>query len=83
MAEAFNVQISNGGGAPFQNRHLQAGVSNGTSLEWQFNAVLACSAIYKDLPAQNDGWMKMPQDPGLGLVADRAAIDRLVDRRSA
>lgn len=79
MAEAFNVQISNGGGAPFQNRHLQAGVGNGTALEWQFNAVLACSAIYTDLPEQKDGWMVMSEEPGLGLTADRAAIDQLVD----
>ena len=30
MAAAFNVAISNGGGAPFHNRHLQAGLANGT-----------------------------------------------------
>ena len=80
MAAAFNVQISNGGGAPFHNRHLQAGVINGTALEWQFNAVLACSAIYRDLPAHKDGWMDMSEEPGLGLTADRAAIDGLVDK---
>ena len=33
MAAAFNVQISNGGGCPYHNMHLQAGVSNGTAIE--------------------------------------------------
>lgn len=79
MAASFNVPISNGGGAPFHNRHLQAGVQNGTSVEWQFNAVLACSAIYKDPPSHKDGLMIMPEDPGLGLTVDRAAVVRLVD----
>ncbi len=79
MAASFNVPISNGGGAPFHNRHLQAGVQNGTAVELQFNAVLACSAIYKDPPGHKDGWMSMPEAPGLGLTVDRAAVDRLVD----
>jgi len=80
MAASFNVPLSNGGGAPFQNCHLQAGVQNGTAVEWQFNAVLACSEIYKDLPGHKDGWMTMTETPGLGLTVDRAAVDRLLDR---
>jgi L-alanine-DL-glutamate epimerase-like enolase superfamily enzyme len=79
MAASFNVPISNGGGAPFQNRHLQAGVQNGTAVEWQFNAVLACSEIYKDPPGHKDGYMVLDEGPGMGLTADRAAIDGLAD----
>ena len=80
MGNSVNVPISNGGGAPFHNRHLQAGVQNGTAVEWQFNAVLACAQIYTDPPGHKDGWMTMPETPGLGLTADRAAIDGLVDK---
>ncbi|MDC0032988.1 mandelate racemase/muconate lactonizing enzyme family protein [Alphaproteobacteria bacterium] len=78
MAASFNVPISNGGGAPFQNCHLQAGVQNGTAVEWQFNTVLACIEIYKDLPSHEDGWIIMPETPGLGLTVDRTAVDCLI-----
>ncbi len=77
MAAAFNVQISNGGGCPFHNMHLQAGVSNGTAIEYQFNAVAACKAFFDDLPEPVDGWLKLPGEPGLGLHPNADAIREL------
>ncbi len=77
MAAAFNVQISNGGGCPFHNMHLQAGVSNGTAIEYQFNAVAACKAFFDDLPEPVDGWLKLPEEPGLGLHPNTDAIREL------
>jgi len=80
MATAFNMQISNGGGMPLHNRHLQAGVQNGTAVEWQFNAVSSCQQIFKDLPTHDNGWLEMPEEPGLGLTLDRDAADRFIDK---
>ncbi len=78
MAAAFNVPISNGGGCPFHNMHLQAGVSNGTSVEYQVNAVSACRAIFKDLPEPADGWLALPEKPGIGFDPDLDAVKDLV-----
>ncbi len=77
MAAAFNVQISNGGGCPYHNMHLQAGVSNGTVIEYQFNAVGACKAFFDDLPEPVDGWLRLPEEPGLGLHPNPDAIREL------
>ena len=79
MAASFNVPISNGGGCPFHNMHLQAGVANGTVVEWQFNAVAACNAFFTDPPVPVDGWLEMPQEPGLGLTPDADAIRELAE----
>ena len=53
-------------------------VANGTVVEWQFNAVAACNAFFTDPPEPVDGWLEMPQEPGLGLTPDR---DRIRDLR--
>ena len=59
--------------------HLQAGVANGTVVEWQFNAVAACNAFFTDPPVPVDGWLEMPQEPGLGLTPDADAIRELAE----
>lgn len=74
LAASFNVPISNGGGCPFHNMHLQAGVANGTVVEWQFNAVGACKGYFTDLPEPVNGWLELPEEPGLGLHPDPDAI---------
>ncbi len=77
LAASFNVPISNGGGCPYHNMHLQAGVSNGTTVEYQVNSATACKAIYKDLPDAEDGWYTLPDAPGLGLTTDMDAVREL------
>jgi L-alanine-DL-glutamate epimerase-like enolase superfamily enzyme len=74
LAASFNVPISNGGGCPYHNMHLQAGMSNGTKVEYQVNSATACKAIFKDLPEAEDGWYALPQEPGLGLHTDMDAV---------
>ena len=81
MAASFNVPISNGGGMPFHNMHLQAGVANGTAVEWQFNAVGACASIFPDLPEQTDGMLAMTETPGIGLEPDEDALREYDTRR--
>lgn len=73
MAQAFNVPIDNGGAWPFHNMHLHAGVANGGLVEYHYVAVLVLKAIYDGLPEPQDGWLDLPEAPGLGFApnADR------------
>jgi len=74
MAAAFNTPISNGGGCPYHNMHLQAGVANGTSIEYQLNSAGACQMIFDGLPEIEDGWLRLPQAPGLGFSPNAEAV---------
>ncbi len=73
MAHAFNVPIDNGGAWPFHNMHLHAGVMNGGMVEYHHVAVKLLEQIYDDLPTPQDGWLTLPERPGLGFApnADR------------
>jgi L-alanine-DL-glutamate epimerase-like enolase superfamily enzyme len=83
MAAAFNVPIANGGAWPFHNMHLHAGLANGGLVEYHYPAVEACRAVYRDLPEPKDGWLTLPQKPGLGFEPDEAAIRELARRPTA
>lgn len=74
LAAAFNTPISNGGGCPYHNMHLQAGVANGTSIEYQLNSAGACQMIFDGLPEIKDGWVDMPDAPGLGFAPNADAV---------
>ena len=75
LADAFNVRIGNGGGCPYHNMQLQAGLQHGTNLEYQVNAVNACRSVFRNLPEFAGGWIDLPTAPGLGLEPDRDAIE--------
>jgi len=77
LAAAFNVPVANGGAWPYHNMHLQAGVANGTLVEMHYLAVELCRKIYRGLPEPDDGWLTLPDTPGLGFEPDRAAIAAL------
>jgi L-rhamnonate dehydratase len=72
-ASAHNLPVVNGGAWPFHNMHLQAGVSNGTMVEYHHFAVDACSRIFPDLPQPRDGFFHLTDTPGLGFEPDLAA----------
>lgn len=74
LAAAFNMPIANGGAWPFHNMHLQAGVANGSLVEHHYLAVELCRQIYTDLPAPQDGFLALPDAPGLGFEPNRDAI---------
>jgi L-alanine-DL-glutamate epimerase-like enolase superfamily enzyme len=67
LAQAFNLPIANGGGWPHHNMHLQAGMSNGWRVEFHFEMWGVGDLIYKEPPAPEQGWVKLPETPGLGL----------------
>jgi L-rhamnonate dehydratase len=83
MAQAFNVPIANGGAWIHHNMHLQAAMANGTLGEFHHVAVECCEQIYQDLPEPRDGWLALPQAPGLGFEPDLDAIARLAELPAA
>jgi L-rhamnonate dehydratase len=74
LAAAFNVPLANGGAWPYHNMHLQAGVANGTFVEMHYLAIELCRKIYRGLPEPKDGWLMLPDAPGLGFEPDHEAI---------
>ena len=77
MAAAFNVPISNGGGCPYHNMHLQAGAMNGTALEYQLNSARACQMLFDGWPETKQGLLILPDVPGLGFEPKPGVISEL------
>ena len=77
MAQAFNVPIDNGGAWPFHNMHLHAGVSNGGLVEYHYVAVKLLEQLFDDLPVPQDGWLTLPETPGLGFAPNAARVKEL------
>jgi L-rhamnonate dehydratase len=74
LAAAFNVPLANGGAWQYHNMHLQAGLANGGLVEMHYLADELYKQIYRGLPVPKDGWMTLPDAPGLGFEPDRDAI---------
>lgn len=80
MAAAFNVPVANGGAWPHHNMHLHAGLANGTLVEYHHLAVLCLRQIFRDLPEPADGWLTLPEAPGLGFEPIEEAVRELAQR---
>jgi L-alanine-DL-glutamate epimerase-like enolase superfamily enzyme len=80
MAQAFNAQIDNGGAWPHYNMHLHAGLANGGMAEYHHVAVATCNQLFRDLPVSENGWLQLPEGPGLGFEPDRDAIREIARR---
>ncbi len=83
MADAFATPIANGGGWPFHNAHLHAGLANGGLVEWHVPAVSVCQMIFTGLPEAEAGEMVLSHRPGLGFDLNHDAIRELAKRPSA
>lgn len=77
MAAAFNIPIANGGAFPLHNMHLHAGLANGGRVEWHLVAVAMMRRMYKDFPEPKNGWLTLPETPGLGFEPDLDSIREL------
>jgi L-rhamnonate dehydratase len=77
MASAFNLPMANGGAWAHHNMHLHAGLANGGLVEYHVPAVKVCEAICGPLPAPADGWLTLPETPGLGFAPDPARVKEL------
>lgn len=73
LAQAFNLPIANGGGWPLFNMHLMAGMMNGWLVEWHLGMVAVGETLFTDAPKPAEGWLAIPDRPGLGLTLDRDA----------
>jgi L-alanine-DL-glutamate epimerase-like enolase superfamily enzyme len=72
--------MANGGAWPFHNMHLHAGLANGGTVEYHFASVKVCEAIYGTLPAPKDGWLELPETPGLGFEPLKDSVKELAKR---
>jgi L-rhamnonate dehydratase len=75
MADAFNLSVAHGGGWPFQNLHLQAGMSNGQLVEFHDTVWAIGNEIYESPPQPTGESISLPTDPGLGLIPDLEVLD--------
>jgi L-alanine-DL-glutamate epimerase-like enolase superfamily enzyme len=69
--------MANGGAWAHFNSHLHAGLAHGGLVEYHYPAVKVCEAIYGPLPAPVDGWLELPETPGLGIEPDRDRVKEL------
>lgn len=74
LAAAFNVSVANGGAWQYHNMHLQAGVANGTLVEIHYLAEELYRRIYDGLPTAENGWLTLPEGPGLGFTPKADAV---------
>lgn len=74
LASAFNVPVTNGGAFPLHNMHLQAGVANGTKVEWHLPVVALMRTLYGRIPEPVQGRLALPEAPGLGFDLDLEAV---------
>jgi len=80
LAAAFNVPIANGGAWTHHNMHLLGGLANGTLVEYNYVDTLCCEQLFPGLEKPADGWLTLPQAPGLGFEPDAARVRELARR---
>ena len=74
LAQAFQLPIANGGGWPHHNAHLMAAVANGWRVEFHLLMQLTGEALFQDPPKPENGWVTLPERPGLGLEPNEAGL---------
>ncbi|MCX7960418.1 MAG: mandelate racemase/muconate lactonizing enzyme family protein [Burkholderiales bacterium] len=80
IASAYNMPMANGGAWAHHNMHLHAGLAHGGLVEYHYAAVKVCEAIFGPLPEPEDGWLALPETPGLGFAPDPARVRELSKR---
>jgi L-alanine-DL-glutamate epimerase-like enolase superfamily enzyme len=74
MAQAFNLQIANGGGWPLYNLHTMAGLMNGWRVEFHLGMQQVGERIFIDPPKPDHDRVKVPSKPGVGLEPNLEAL---------
>ncbi|HEV2135457.1 MAG TPA: mandelate racemase/muconate lactonizing enzyme family protein [Terracidiphilus sp.] len=74
LAQAYNINIADGGGWPHHNMHLQAAASNGWRVEFHYLMWQTGNIIYKNPPQPVKGNVTLTEDPGLGLEPNPDAL---------
>jgi L-alanine-DL-glutamate epimerase-like enolase superfamily enzyme len=68
LAQAKDLPIANGAGWALVNMHLMAGAENGWLLEHHVAQTGIAETIFTDPPCPVDGYLAIPDKPGLGLT---------------
>ena len=79
MAELFQLPLANGGGWYLQNGQLIAGVSNGWLVEFHLLREPIYEAVYVNPPVAKNGFLPLPDKPGMGLEPNEAAIQEFTE----
>ncbi|HEY8368578.1 MAG TPA: mandelate racemase/muconate lactonizing enzyme family protein [Thermodesulfobacteriota bacterium] len=74
MAQAFNVQIANGGGWPLYNLHTMAGLMNGWRVEFHLGMQEVGERIFIDPPKPEGNIVRVGPKPGVGLEPNFDAL---------
>ncbi|HVG51777.1 MAG TPA: mandelate racemase/muconate lactonizing enzyme family protein [Xanthobacteraceae bacterium] len=74
LAAAFNVPTINGGAWQYHNMHLQGGIANGSLVEIHYLANELYQRVYTGLPTPENGWLALPERPGLGFAPNPDAV---------
>jgi L-rhamnonate dehydratase len=74
LAQAYNINIADGGGWPHHNMHLQAATANGWRVEFHYLMWMTGNIIYRNPPQPVKGNVTLTEDPGLGLEPNREAL---------
>jgi L-alanine-DL-glutamate epimerase-like enolase superfamily enzyme len=74
MAEMHHLPLGTGGGWYLQNAHLIAGVRNGLWTEFHTLREPIYEAIYVNPPIARDGYLPLPDKPGMGFEINEDAI---------
>ena len=79
IAQAFNVPLSMGGNYPHMNMHLHAGVPNGGRVEFHWQGWKCVESLFDNAPPPVNGWVTLPDAPGLGFTPKPGILDLAVD----
>jgi L-alanine-DL-glutamate epimerase-like enolase superfamily enzyme len=74
LAQAFNMQIANGGGWPLYNLHTMAGLMNGWRVEFHLGMQQVGERIFVDAPQPDEDKILVPNRPGVGLTPNFDAL---------
>ena len=73
MAQAFNLPFETHS-APILNIQLVAGLVNGWGAEFHYTSWNSQKVLLKNTPEPKNGWVTVPDRPGLGLVPNEDAL---------
>jgi L-alanine-DL-glutamate epimerase-like enolase superfamily enzyme len=75
MAQAYNIQIANGGGWPLFNLHTMAGLMNGWRVEFHLGMQQVGEYLFVDPPKPEGNIVRVGKKPGLGLEPNFDALE--------
>lgn len=67
MAQAFGRRVSNGNGNGPHNAHFQAGIRNGSIVEYHLNIWMLYRALFEQIPEPVNGIIDLAESPGFGM----------------